>query len=189
MRVIYVVALGRVDDAVLDAIEPWLWRVFGCEVRRLPPVGEPANAYDPQRRQYSSVEVLRALNGIVPQNGFRLLGVTEEDLFIPMLSFVFGQAQVNGKLAVISLARLRQEFYGLGANGALLLARSTKEAVHEIGHTFGLTHCSDPSCPMSLSNSIRQVDDKGDELCKNCLVMLEEYTKHIRTGNGPGEKQ
>jgi archaemetzincin len=99
-----------------------------------------------------------------------------------MLSFVFGQAQLNGPGAVVSLARLGQEFYGLPANPTLLISRSVKEALHEIGHTFGLTHCSDIRCPMSLSNNVRQVDMKGEELCKSCTIVLEEHTKHIRTG-------
>ena len=189
MNAMYVIALGNVDGEALAAIELCLWRAFGVEVRRLPPIHQPVRAYNAQRGQYSSVEVLRALTGMVPPDGIRLLGVTEKDLFIPMLSFVFGQAQVNGKLAVLSLARLRQEFYGLAPQGALLQARAIKEAVHEIGHTFGLTHCTDTSCPMSLSNNVRQVDHKGEEFCRNCSIMLEEHTQHIRTGNGPGEKQ
>ena len=185
----YVVAVGSVDGEALEAIELCLWRAFGVEVRRLPRMDVPERAYDVQRGQHSSVEVLRALAGAAPPDGIKLLGVTEKDLFIPMLSFVFGQAQVNGKFALVSLARLRQEFYGLVPNRALLLTRAIKEAVHEIGHTFGLTHCTDSSCPMSLSNNVRQVDGKGEEFCRNCSIILEEHTQHIRTGNGPGEHQ
>jgi archaemetzincin len=97
-----------------------------------------------------------------------------------MLSFVFGQAQVGGAAALVSVARLRQEFYGIPANDRLTIARAIKECVHETGHTFGLTHCPDTGCPMSLSNTIRQVDDKGDELCGNCSIRLEESITTLR---------
>lgn len=186
MKAISIVALGEVDKESLSAIETGLWQSFGFDVRRTGPWSEPSGAYDAQRGQYSSVLILRDLVGYVSQEDVRLVGVTEKDLFIPMLSFVFGQAQLNGVAAVISLARLRQEFYGLPPNQPVLVSRSVKEAVHEVGHTFGLTHCTDTTCPMSLSNNVRQVDMKGEDLCRNCSIILEENTKHIRVRIQPG---
>jgi len=185
---LYLTALGDVDEDALAAIETCLWQSFGFEILRSPPLGEPAFAFDIQRKQHSSVLVLRDVLGRIPPDALRVLAITEKDLFIPMLSFVFGQAQVNGRAAVVSLARLRQEFYGLPPNRTLFLARSMKEAVHEMGHTFGLTHCVDSSCPMSLSNAIAHVDRKRTEFCRNCSIILEENTKHIRAGNGAGER-
>ena len=85
-----------------------------------------------------------------------------------MLSFLFGQAQLDGAAAIVSIARLRQEFYGLPGDEGLLLARARKEALHELGHTFGLVHCPDPLCAMSLSTSLPQVDAKRDEYCESC---------------------
>jgi archaemetzincin len=181
VKAISIVALGAVHEEVLSALEMCLWQSFGFEIRRLDPEPEPKYAMDSQRGQYSSVLMLRNLVGRVSSEDIRLIGVTEKDLFIPMLSFVFGQAQLSGPAAVVSLARLRQEFYGLPANQVLLISRAIKEAVHEVGHTFGLTHCADTGCPMSLSNNIRHVDTKGEELCKNCSILLEEHINHIRT--------
>ena len=89
------------------------------------------------------MHILRSLLNLKPEGENRLLGITDVDLFIPMLSFVLGQAQLGGPTAVVSVARLRQEFYGLPPDLPLLRARAVKEAVHEIGHTFGLTHCAD----------------------------------------------
>ena len=182
MKAIYIVALGAVDEEALASIEVNLWHSYGFEIRWLSPQAEPSYAFDAQHGQYSSILVLRNLVPQVPADATRLLGVTEKDLFIPMLSFVFGQAQLNGSAAVVSLARLRQEFNGLPANHQLLVARSVKEAVHEVGHTFGLTHCSDITCPMSLSNNVRHVDMKGEVLCRSCSIILEENIKHIRSG-------
>jgi len=181
---ILLVALGDVGDQVLGAIENRLWQVFDHQVRCLPCLSAPAYAYDAKRQQYGAVEILRRTLASAPPETHRLLAVTEADLFIPMLSFVFGQAQLNGTAAVVSLARLRQEFYGLTPHGLLLLERAGKEAVHEIGHTYGLLHCPDPGCPMSLSNTLRQVDHKGEDLCMNCSIMVEELTKQKRTMRG-----
>ena len=183
MNVICVVPLGSVEDAVLGAIEMCLWQEFGLETRRLPPLDEPGFAHDAKRMQYSSELILQMLRKSSPPDARALLAVTEKDLFIPMLTFVFGHAQFNGTVGVVSLARLRQEFYGLPANHPLLLARAMKETVHEVGHIFGLSHCSNPSCPMSLSNALQQVDRKEEDLCRNCSIVLEEHLHRISERN------
>lgn len=187
MKAVYLVPFGAIDDEVLSVLEIGLWQIFGCEVKRLTPLDEPEYAFDPATRQHNSALLLKALVRSIPADALRVLGVTHCDLFIPMLSFVFGHAQVNGPAAVISLARLHQEFYGVGKNHQLFLHRVIKEAVHELGHTFGLIHCSDTTCAMSLSNSIQQVDVKSEELCSNCSILFEESLKQIRRMNG-GEK-
>lgn len=182
MSAIDIVTLGEVDEEAMQVVETALWQSFGFQTRRLPALPEPTYALDRQRQQHSSALILRDLVERLSADAIRLLAVTERDLFIPMLSFVFGQAQVDGRVAVVSLARLRQEFHGLPGNHLLLLSRAVKEGVHEVGHTFGLTHCVNPSCPMSLSNTIRQVDQKGEELCRNCLIALEESIRKLRVG-------
>lgn len=154
---------GRVESAVAE----FLSRTLGCEVRRAGPLPEPAGACDERRGQWLAVEFLKALLAAAPRGG-RILGLTARDLYIPMLSFLFGQAQLDGAAAIVSIARLRQEFYGLPGDEGLLLARARKEALHELGHTFGLVHCPDPLCAMSLSTSLPQVDAKRDEYCESC---------------------
>jgi archaemetzincin len=98
--------------------------------------------------------------------------VTEADLAIPTLTFVFGQAQLDGQVAVLSLARLRQEFYGLPSDETLLRERVTKEVLHELGHTFGLTHCAESKCVMSLATHIGLVDNKEERYCTHCGAHL-----------------
>jgi archaemetzincin len=188
MSAIGMVALGAIDPAIMTAIADALGQAFQHPVTMLNPVPEPDFAYDERRGQYSSVLVLRSLLERVPPSTVRVLGVTAKDLFIPMLSFVLGQAQLNGRVAVISLARLQQQFYGFPPDPDLLRARAVKEAVHEVGHTFGLTHCADARCPMSLSNNVQHVDTKGSILCTTCAAIFNEHLDQSRTGDGsPGE--
>lgn len=174
MSYIYLIATAEIEEDVLTSVEMWLWHTFGFEVRRLAPFDEPDFAYDVKRNQYSSSLILQQFLTACPPDAEKLLALTSKDLFIPMLSFVFGQAQLAGKLAIVSTARLSQQFYGFAENRPLMLARTLKEVVHEVGHTFGLVHCLDKSCPMSLSTDIRQVDAKGDEFCADCAMILRE---------------
>jgi archaemetzincin len=171
---LYLAPAGTVEVPVLDGVEACLAAHFGLPTRRLPPLPDPAEAYDPQRHQYSSPQILAQLVELLPADAARLIGVLDRDLFIPMLTFLFGQAQLGGRVALISLTRLRQEFYGLPPDPELLIARARKEAVHEVGHTFGLVHCRRPRCTMALATVIEQVDAKGEEFCGSCQQLLHD---------------
>ena len=177
MSVVCVAALDRLDDGIVEAVEGCLRRQWGVETRRLAALGDPEYAWDAARRQYGSVPILLRLAAGHPQESGKLLALTNRDLFIPMLSFIYGQAQLGGRIALVSLARLRQEFYGLPPNAGLLAARAEKECLHEAGHAFGLVHCSDKSCAMSLSTNIRQIDLKNAALCSACAAATREYAK------------
>lgn len=166
------VGAAEVDAEIMAAVRECVARESGIDTRelRLPDV---EFAFDAGRRQYASIAVLEMLARTIPADATKLLAVTERDLFIPVLTFVFGQAQLNGRVAVISLARLRQEFYGLPGNREILLERARKEALHEAGHTMGLVHCADRECAMSLSTSVRQIDLKQAGYCPACKVRLK----------------
>ncbi len=166
---------GVIDEEVILAVENILTDTFNLEVGRIEPNVIPAEVFDVTRHQYNSEKFLRILHKTETECSTRLLGVTAVDLFIPMLSFVFGQAQLQGRVAIVSSARLRQEFYGLPADPHLTKERTMKEAIHEIGHTFGLTHCLDNRCPMSLSTTVTSIDTKGTRLCRSCRIALQIY--------------
>lgn len=179
---IYLAAEPGVDAGALQAIAASLAATFGAQVRRLPPRPAPDDAYDPQRRQYRSSDLLRRLDSSLPDDALAILGVTEHDLFIPVLRFVFGQARLGGGSAVISLARLRPEFLHLEPDPALLAERAVKEAQHEIGHAIGRVHCPDPGCVMSLSIQIAQVDRKAAAFCRDCRALVDETLGEAAVG-------
>jgi archaemetzincin len=168
VRRVCIRAIGAVSDEDLSAIESGMSRTLGLETQRLNPLPDPDYAYDTRRRQYSSVEVMRAFLAAAPAGDSKVVGITERDLFIPMLTFVFGQAQLGGRLALVSLARLRQEFYGLPPDCSVFVGRALKEVSHELGHTFGLAHCPDRACAMSVSTGVAEVDWKRAEWCRSC---------------------
>jgi len=162
---------------------------YGLPVDRGAPVPEPEAAFAPARGQWLAAEFLKRLLPRAPA-GERVLGVTERDLFVPVLSFVYGQAQLEGRAAVVSLARLRPEFHGLPPDDAVLARRAATEAVHEVGHTFGLVHCLDRRCPMSLSIDLPDLDRKTAELCPGCAALVRggaEMKRALARAEG-GEK-
>jgi len=169
---IYVLPIGAIDQRALQSLSAGIKLKFNHQCSILENIDVPLYAFDSKRNQYSSTEILKKIAGLAPNDVLKILGVTDVDLFIPVLTFVFGQAQLNGRVSIISLHRLRQEYYGLPANGLLLIERAIKEAIHEIGHTFGMTHCSDNKCVMYFSNSVRNVDIKTDNFCNSCLKLL-----------------
>jgi archaemetzincin len=183
MRPLYVAVMGDIGTDVTAAVEAALAAHFGRAVRRIE-LPDPQFAFDARRGQCGSVPVLQALVEACPPGAWRILGITARDLFIPMLTFVFGQAQLAGNAAVISLARLRQEFYGMPADPALLVARARKEALHEVGHTLGLVHCAQPGCAMALATNIGQLDRKGADFCGRCRAAIE---RRRQAGNEGGE--
>ncbi len=174
MSALYLVPVGNVPEKVWEWIESAAGEWFPLPIRRGAPLGIPEAAYDLKRKQYQSVEIMRMLAQQAPADAKRVLAVTEVDLAIPMLSFLFGQAQLDGRIAVVSLCRLRQEFYGLPADETVLRERTVKEVLHEMGHTFGLVHCSDSNCVMSLATHIGLVDSKSEQYCSPCGVQLSE---------------
>jgi len=151
--------------------------VYAARVLRQPPVAMPAAAFDAARLQFSAPLALGALLDAFPGGPPKLLAITGADLYIPMLSFVYGQAQLGGRAAVVSLARLKQEFYQLPGNPGLLAGRARKEAVHETGHLFGLLHCQESGCAMRLSTNIHQLDLKSEALCPGCAALWMESLK------------
>jgi archaemetzincin len=168
MKLLQLLKIGKLEDRLLDDLGPALAGIFQvpCEIAtaRL----DPEFAYHGERQQYHSSEILAAMQRYVAHDTWRVLGVTAVDLYIPILTFVFGEAQIGGPCGLVSAHRLRQEFYGLPPDPALLQQRILEEAVHEIGHTLVLTHCDDYQCAMAPSHAVEWIDLKESLLCDAC---------------------
>ncbi len=184
-QAIYLVAAGLAGEPetsvpveVLDELAAVLARVFEVNCHVSPEMVEIAFAHDTARNQYMATSILAHLmawRGNQPPDRAarsRLLAVTALDLFVPVLTFVFGEAQLDGCCGVVSLHRLREEHYGLPPNPAVLAARLSKEAIHELGHTFGLRHCDDWSCVMASTHSVERLDLKGSDFCSRCGAVV-----------------
>ena len=173
------IGAGPADERVLAEVHDHVERVFG------PPVGvhveheRPTAALDRRRGQWESGAILRWLSERHPDAESKLLGLTDVDLFLPILTFVFGEAQLDGRAAVVSLHRL-------GATAASrrvdrrLLERLRKEAVHELGHAWGLVHCGNAECAMGRSPGVAEIDAKGEDLCVDCRLLYEDARRRMR---------
>lgn len=172
MKRIELLPLGDIDRRLIDDLAKSLSREMKCPCDVLQSTFDIAPAFNASRGQYHSTDILASMATRVTPDTYRLLGVAAADLYIPILTFVFGEAQLNGTLAVVSTYRLRQDFYGLPPDEALLSRRLLKEAVHELGHTFGLTHCDDTECAMAPSHAVEWIDLKTSRFCSNCAAAL-----------------
>ncbi len=181
MRPVFVGWIGEEEEdrALMDHVRRHLAQAFGRPVLPWTAPGRPRHAFDARRRQHASGAILRWLLESGPSGG-RVLAVTDRDLFIPILTYVFGEAQLGGDAAVVSTARLAEHADLVEAEGApgagrtLLVERLSKEAVHEVGHTFGLLHCAAAGCVMGRSPALREVDEKSSALCGACRAHLGE---------------
>ena len=171
---LYIVPIHRPRPENLELLRDALTEVFPFEVDFLPLHFDLDALFNARRSQYHSTEILESLLHQMPDGTGRILAVTDLDLYIPILTFVFGEAQLQGKAAVVSCHRLRNEFYGLPQNNTLLMERLVKEAIHELGHTFGLVHCENPTCVMHASTYVEEIDLKDYHFCPDCQGLLEK---------------
>jgi archaemetzincin len=165
---------GPMDAEALDRVRRQLEGAFALPTRLAAVHDPPADTLDAKRGQHSSTRILRWILTGMPCSAEKVLGITDVDLFIPVLTFVFGEAQVGGPAAVVSTARLRLTYDNRPAPHDLVEGRLVKECLHELGHTFGLVHCPEVACVMSRSNSVLDVDQKRAALCGDCRQRLED---------------
>ncbi len=168
MSYIYIVPIELEDHSYLETLERFVFHTFHLRTKRKEFKINLKDAFDPSRVQYNSSLILRQLITTPPPDAKKILGVLDVDLFIPILTFVFGEAQLAGIGAAVSIHRLHNRFYGLPENREATTDRLLKEAVHELGHTFGLIHCSQPQCVMNSSTYVENIDQKPAELCPLC---------------------
>ncbi|HTS35963.1 MAG TPA: archaemetzincin family Zn-dependent metalloprotease [Candidatus Solibacter sp.] len=168
MKLLQLLPIGNVDSGPFKELSLALEEVFSVPCKVLPVRLDPEFAFHDERQQYHSSEILQRMQGLVTSETWRMLGIADVDLHIPILTFVFGEAQMSGPCAVLSSHRLYQEFYGFPPDLKLFRQRLIKESIHELGHTLNLTHCDDYRCVMASSHAVEWIDLKESALCDSC---------------------
>ncbi len=172
MKELHLLPVGNVAPELLSWLQRELCELFRVPCALLQPALNPRPSYHAERQQYHSSELLARVQPYITEQTWRLLAVTEEDLYIPILTFVFGEAELGGRAAIVSTHRLRQEFYGLPPDQNLLARRLLTESVHELGHTLDLTHCDDYRCVMAASHAVEWIDIKEPSFCRECAARV-----------------
>jgi archaemetzincin len=171
--VVGVVRLGAVGEAVLNIVAANLQEIFHVPVDILPARQTPEFAYNDRRKQYHAALILKKLAESRRPHP-RILALVSVDLFIPVLTHVFGEAQMGGRAAVVSLHRLKQKEEGSRASLDTFYERAVKVALHEMAHTFDLVHCGQPECIMRFSCGPSDLDELPLFFCEYCEAFLEE---------------
>jgi len=168
MSYIDIVPIGEIAEPLLVSLKESIFQTFKIQTRIRKHPFDLSSVYDPIRNQYNSSGLLLQVINDTPPETLKILGVTELDLFIPIFTFLFGEAQLNGVGALVSAHRLHNPFYGIPENEELFKNRLLKEGIHELGHTFGLIHCFTLRCVMNTSTYVEDIDQKSAHFCRAC---------------------
>jgi archaemetzincin len=189
MSCIHLLPLGNADRGLVVQLLLPLRGLFDAAIETVDIPFDLEPYYEEQRGQYNSTRILLTLKEqfatadqqLLQGDGPRYLAICAPDLFTPILTFVFGEAEFNGRVAIVSYHRLRNDLYGLAPNADILLNRLLKESVHELGHTYGLVHCRNPRCVMRSSSYAEEIDLKDPTFCPSCqrhrLVRTDPFGK------------
>jgi len=176
-RVIAIVPAGEMDKMAVKVIAAHINGYLNLNTKIVPALEHPAYAYDERRLQYNAGTVLKHFERLPLDDFYKVIGVTCVDLFIPILTYVFGEARQGGRCALVSLFRLEKESDTTLSAPALVYERGAKVALHELGHLFNLLHCEDNRCLMHFSGGISQLDSTPLYFCRYCAAFLKDVLK------------
>jgi archaemetzincin len=168
---------SEINSRTFDSIAETVRNVFGVPVSVSSISLNLHDTYDSGREQYNSTALLAKILNSFDTRDNKSIVVVDEDLYIPVLTFVFGEAQLDGSAAIVSTHRLKNQYYGLQKNDTLLYIRLEKEIVHELGHTFGMYHCRDYECVMKSSTYVEEIDLKKATPCPSCTQSIIDNRK------------
>lgn len=175
MKDIEILIIGDIDTEMVERVAKKMENFLGIKVKIGFNKENPDYAYSQARGQYLSGEIIKKIvNG---GSSRKILGVVNLDLCTPVLTFVFGEAQLDGKAGVVSIYRLKEGSYG---EPEIVFERFYKEILHELGHLFGLTHCNLKNCVMHFSANVKQIDLKREQYCEACLDKLKSKLRELR---------
>jgi archaemetzincin len=172
MRTIHLIAYGQFDTEFLERIAAEIALELNYPVSLTQGHLDLSEYLDPRRRQYDGNKLIKVVDAMAPPEASKVMGLFTVDLFIPILTYIFGQAFLNGRTGIASMHRLKNEYYGMKPNKFLLFERFKKEIIHELGHTLGLKHCYLPPCVMQSSTYVEDIDQKESGFCPQCLAMM-----------------
>ncbi len=174
---IYLLNASSLVQADVEPVALTVQSVVGVPVRVLPHTLALERVFDSSRKQYNSSLLLTQILPLQETLKGKLIALVDVDLYVPILTFVYGEAQLDGPAAIVSLHRLRNSFYGIDENRHILIDRLTKEVIHELGHTYGLFHCHQFECVMRASTYVEEIDLKKETLCEHCSTLLSQKVK------------
>lgn len=169
--------IGHFDPQLIQQVGREVHRITGCGSLTASVLQDVDFAFESSRDQHYSTPILEKLADLAPPGALKILAICSVDLFIPILTYVYGEAQLGGKACIISTHRLNEGIET--APSELFVQRVVKEAIHELGHTFNLRHCKDRACCMHYCRTIKDVDRKTHQLCRYCKVLLEDEMKRM----------
>jgi archaemetzincin len=173
LQPVTLVSFGYFEKELLSRLSDSVQMEFQTTVNMWENHTDLIEYYDPARRQYNGNRLLALVNSLLKKDNGKIIGLFNVDLFIPILTYIFGQAMLNGQAGVASMYRLSNQRYGMKLDEPLLYDRFTKELIHELGHTYGLIHCHQPSCVMRSSTYVEEIDLKTSRFCNHCKDKLE----------------
>jgi len=171
---ITLVPVGYIEEIFLKSVVEAAGKEFCLPVTIKEGFIDISEFYDPTRRQYNGTKLLKEIDTHYASDHTKTIGLFSIDLFIPILTFIFGQAYLNGRSGIASYYRLSNERYGINGDNKIIAGRFQKEVIHELGHTFGLVHCHIPTCVMRSSTYVEDIDQKDFYFCSQCRTKLSE---------------
>jgi archaemetzincin len=171
---ITLVPVGYIEEIFLKGVVEAAAKEFCLPVTVKEGYIDITEFYDPTRRQYNGTKLLKEIDTLFASDNTKTIGLFSIDLFIPILTFIFGQAYLKGRAGIASYYRLSNERYGMIGGSKEVVERFQKEVIHELGHTFGLVHCHVPTCVMRSSTYVEDIDQKEISVCSQCRTLLNE---------------
>jgi len=172
---IFIVPVKFSNAQLLNNLAAELTKRFSCKINIANLSIDIDNSLSKERGQYFSTGIIAEAMNLTGEFKGKIILLTDVDIYVPVLTFIFGEAQLNGKHSIVSVCRLHEEFYSGESNDGLLLQRIIKEMLHELGHNYGLLHCLNWDCVMHSSPGIEEVDIKGTTYCRSCASSVENF--------------